>query len=69
MAEIPQNVLRVRTGHGVIWSGSESNSLRKRSMQRKRRHANGRQQRLENARQPRSVNASISSSAHGQRPS
>jgi hypothetical protein len=51
------------------WSGSESDCSKKRNTRRKRRPVNGRRQRLENARQPWSANASVSSSAHGQRPS
>jgi hypothetical protein len=51
------------------WSGSKSDYLKRRNAQRKWRPVNGRQQRLENARQPQSANTSVSSSAHGWRPS
>jgi hypothetical protein len=51
------------------WSGSKSDCSKKRNTRRKRRPMNARQQRLENARQPQSMNVSVSSSAHGQRPS
>jgi hypothetical protein len=51
------------------WSGSESDYLKKRNVQRKWRPMNGRQQQLENVRQLQSMNASVSSGAHGRRPS